>query len=136
MIEKLARAAFAKLCPWIAKEYPEFPVDKSTTMKAYIEGYEQGKLDELKRLPNRSHLVAYSYMNGQKDSGVQIKLGHRQYDYKHTSRKTLFVTINGHQVGAGYNFMREIALAHEYIKRGEWPPSVFPFEELYPESKP
>lgn len=101
LIERLARAAFGRLCPWIAKEYPEFPVEKSTTMQAFIEG------------------------------ATLIKLGHRQYDYKHTSRKTYYVTINGHQVGAGYNSLREIALAHEYIMRGEWPPSSFPWEELY-----
>ncbi len=101
MIEKLARACFARLCPWIAKEYPDFPVEKSTTMQAFVEG------------------------------ASCMKLGHRLYSYKHTSRVTIYVTINGHQVGHGYSTMREINLAHEYWLTGRVPPGTFSFKELY-----
>lgn len=85
----LARACFARLCPWIAKEHPDWPVEKSTTMRAFIEGTEL------------------------------IKFGTRTYSYKHTDRKSFYVTINGRQVGGICFSQREVNETIDKIKRGE-----------------
>ncbi len=94
MIEKLARACFARLCPWIAKEYPDFPVEKSTTMTAYIEGY---------------------------TAATGLRYGTKSYSYKHTSRKSWYMTINDVQVFGYCSSEREVLEAIERLKRGEKP---------------
>lgn len=88
-IEQLARACFARLCPWIAAEHPDWPIEKSTTMRAFIEG------------------------------ASLVKFGTRTYSYKHTSRMSYYMTINGRQVGGVCFSQREVDEQIERVQRGE-----------------
>ena len=94
MIEALARACFARLCPWIAAEHPDWPIDKSTTMRAFVEGYAAASC---------------------------VVFGTKAYSYKHTSRKSWYMTINEVQVFNVYFSEREVLEAIERVKRGEKP---------------
>jgi len=90
-IEQLARECFARLCPWIAKEYPEFPVEKSTTMQAFIEG---AKLNDM-------------------------YFGTKTYQKEHSPFIAYYLTINGRQVGTVCFSQREVDELIQSIKRGE-----------------
>jgi hypothetical protein len=90
-IEQLARECFARLCPWIAKEYPEFPIEKSTTMQAFLEGAATNK----------------------------CYLGLRTYHYdKGVPRTFWFVTLNGRQIGSVCFSLQEALDSIELIKSG------------------
>ena len=52
---------------------------------------------------------------------MTIKYGVKEYSYKHTSRKSWYVTINGVQVFSVYVSERDVLEAIERIKRGEKP---------------
>jgi hypothetical protein len=50
-----------------------------------------------------------------------MTFGTKSYSYKHTSRKSWFMTINGVQVFGVYLSEREVLEAIERVKRGEKP---------------